>query len=93
MKFITVREFRTGPSAIWKDLKNELELVITNNGKPIALLTPLADDNIEETLRSIRKARAEEAVRTMRMTSSENKNNLMPIDDIDREIKKYRTGK
>jgi antitoxin (DNA-binding transcriptional repressor) of toxin-antitoxin stability system len=93
MKFITVRDFRTGPSAIWKDLKNESELVITNNGKPIALLTPLADDNIEETLRAIRKARAEEAVRAMRMTASENKSNLMTVDDIDREIKKYRTGK
>ena len=38
-------------------------MVITNNGKPIALLTPLSDENLEETLSAIRRARAANALR------------------------------
>jgi antitoxin (DNA-binding transcriptional repressor) of toxin-antitoxin stability system len=38
MKFITVRDIRSSPAAIWKRLPEEQEMVITNNGKPIALL-------------------------------------------------------
>ena len=50
MKFITVRDLRTSPAQVWKDLPEEQEMVITNNGKPIALLTPISDRNLEETL-------------------------------------------
>ena len=40
MKFITVRDFRTYPKKIWKELLDIQEMIVTNNGKPIALLTP-----------------------------------------------------
>ena len=46
MKFITVRDIRTSPAEIWKQLPEEQEMVITNNGRPIALLTPLSDDTL-----------------------------------------------
>jgi len=49
MKFITVKDIRTTPAQIWKQLPEEHEMMITNNGKPIALLTPLSDANLEDT--------------------------------------------
>jgi len=75
MKFITVRDLRTTPAKIWKDLPEEHEMVITNNGKPIALLTPLNGSDIEDTLSSIRKARASVAISKMQFSSI--KNNLL----------------
>jgi len=77
---------------VWKDLKIEKELVVTNNGKPIALLTPVAEGNLEETLHSIRKARASEAITSMRKLSSRKGNQSLPMDEIDREIRKHRKG-
>ena len=50
MKFITVRDIRTSPTEIGKPLPEEQEMVITNNARPIALLTPLSDETLEETL-------------------------------------------
>ena len=50
MRFITVRDLRTSPAKIWKTLPEEKEMVITNNGRPIALLTPITDGNFEETI-------------------------------------------
>jgi len=91
MKFITVRDFRTKPAKIWEDLPIEQEMIITNNGKPIALLTPLSDSNIEETLKSIRKAKAINSIKNMQQISIKNKNiemNDSEINDIIKETRK-----
>ncbi|HPQ54993.1 MAG TPA: type II toxin-antitoxin system Phd/YefM family antitoxin [Spirochaetota bacterium] len=90
MKFITVRDFRARPSAVWKELKKEHELVITNNGKPIALLTPLSDENLEERLRASRKARAEEALRAIRKKASAEGTDGLSMDEISSEISEFR---
>ncbi|WP_022671337.1 type II toxin-antitoxin system Phd/YefM family antitoxin [Hippea alviniae] len=90
MKFITVRDLRTSPAKIWKELPEEQEMVITNNGKPIALLTPIGDSNLEETLSSIRQARAMNAVKLMQQISLKKGNDKMSIDEIEEEIRKAR---
>ena len=92
MKFVTVRDFRTSPAQIWKQLPEEQEMVITNNGKPIALLTPLSDANIEATLKSVRKARALNAVESMQEISMRNGNLLLSDDEIQNEISESRRG-
>jgi antitoxin (DNA-binding transcriptional repressor) of toxin-antitoxin stability system len=93
MKFITVRDLRTSPAQVWKQLPEEQEMVITNNGRPIALLTPLSDINLEETLKAIRSARAINAVRQMQMKSLKNKNNTLTEEEIENEIKETRKQK
>jgi prevent-host-death family protein len=65
MKFVTVRDFRGNSSRIWAELKQEHELIVTVNGKPAALLTPLSDLTMEESLRTMRRARAMSAVSAM----------------------------
>jgi antitoxin (DNA-binding transcriptional repressor) of toxin-antitoxin stability system len=90
MKFITVRDLRTSPAQVWKDLPEEQEMVITNNGKPIALLTPISDTNLEDTLATIRRARAINAVKSLQQISLENKNNELTDEEIEAEIKATR---
>ena len=90
MKFVTVRDFRTSSANIWKILPREREMVITNNGKPIALLTPLSDKNLEETLSAIRRAKAINAVKMIQQESIENGTNEMTLEEINKEIKKSR---
>jgi antitoxin (DNA-binding transcriptional repressor) of toxin-antitoxin stability system len=90
MKFITVRDIRTSPAQIWKQLSEEQEMVITNNGKPIALLTPLSDANLEETVRAVRKARAINAVKTIREISLKKGTKMMNPKEIDKEIAESR---
>ena len=93
MKFITVRDIRTKPAAIWKELKKESELVITNNGKPIALLTPLSDENLEETLRASRKARAGEALRSIRKKAAASGAARLSMGEIVEEVRAHRKVK
>jgi len=90
MKFISVRDFRTSSANIWKTLPEEQEMVITNNGKPIALLTPLSDRNLEDSLSAIRRARAINAVKMIQQESIKNGTDKMTLDEINNEIKMSR---
>ncbi|AEF85195.1 prevent-host-death family protein [Treponema primitia ZAS-2] len=90
MKFISVRDFRTSSANIWKTLPEEQEMVITNNGKPIALLTPLNDKNLENTLASLRQAKAINAVKLIQQESVAKGLDRTTMGEIDEEIKKIR---
>ncbi len=91
MQFVTVRDLRTRPAEIWKTLGEAREMVITNNGKPIALLTPISDSTLEETLSAFRKARAVQALNTMQEISRHNGNATMDDAAIQEEIDAVRT--
>ena len=93
MRFITVRDLRTTPAQVWKALPEEQEIVITNNGKPIALLTPLTDTDLEDTLASVRRARAINAVKKMQTAAVAEGISGMTMEDIDQEILAYRKSK
>ena len=90
MKFVTVRDFRTSPATIWKKLPVERELIITNNGKPIALLTPLTDETLEDTISAVRRAKAISAVKKMQEVSVSLGNDKMTLDEINSLVKDSR---
>jgi prevent-host-death family protein len=92
MKFISVRDFRTNPADIWKQLPKEQEMVVTNNGKPVALLTPLSDTDLEGTLRAVRRARALQALTALQDESVRTGRSSMSPGDIDAEIRSARSG-
>jgi prevent-host-death family protein len=90
MKFLTVRDLRSKSSQIWKELRNEQEMIITNNGRPVAILSSIDDSNFERSLNSIRRARAIEAVSSLQRESINQKTNKISLDEINREIKEVR---
>ncbi len=90
MKFYTVRDLRTTPKALWDNLANDGEVVITNNGKPTALLFDIGEGDLEELLKAVRQAKAMLAFNSMRTKSAEN--GYMSEDEIEDEIKKARKG-
>ena len=86
MRFVSVRELRGKSAAIWKDLQRDGEIIITSNGKPIAILSPTSEDRVEESVRAIRRARASAAVARMQRQSVLAGRNTISVDDIDAEI-------
>ena len=71
MRFVTVRELRRSSASIWQELSTEKDMVVTSNGKPIAILSTTSEDSVEESLSTIRRARAVEAVTAMQQGSVE----------------------
>lgn len=90
MKFITVRDLRTIPAQIWKQLPAEQEMVVTSNGRPIALLTPMDEGNLEDSLTAIRRARAVIAINRMQQKSLNTGGKQLSQDDIELEIQEVR---
>jgi prevent-host-death family protein len=86
MRFVTVRDFRIRPGSVWDSLEKNKEVVITSNGKPIALLTGVSDVNFDETLKALRRAKAELAVSRMRKTSLKKGLSKLAAKDIEEEI-------
>lgn len=84
MYFYTVRDFRTSSKKIWDNLSQEGEAVITNNGKPIALLLDIRDGGFEETLKAIRQAKAMMAFNQMREIASSK--GYLSEEEIEKEI-------
>ncbi len=90
MKFLSVRDLRSKSAEIWKQLPREQEMVVTSNGRPIAILTATSESTFEESLSALRTARAIEAVADMQRTSVEKGVDQTSLSDINREIKSVR---
>jgi antitoxin (DNA-binding transcriptional repressor) of toxin-antitoxin stability system len=93
MKFVSVRDFRTSSANIWKNLPAEREMIVTNNGRPIALLTPLSDETLEDTVSAVRRAKAINAVKKMQEISVSLGNDKMTLEEINAIISDVRKSK
>ena len=90
MKFLTVRDLRGKSAQIWKELPKEREMVVTSNGRPIAILAAINDANLEESLSAFRQARAVDAVASLQRRSIEQGTDRISMDEINAEIKAVR---
>ncbi len=92
MRFISVRDLSTKPREIWAKIKNE-EVVITSNGKPIALLSGVTEETLETTVRSIRRSRALIALEEMQKKSIELGLDKLTDSQIESEIRAVRKSR
>ncbi len=90
MKLVGSREFRTNPGKVWQNLKKSERLIVTSNGKPMALLISLQDQDLEEALKNSSAFKAMKTLSTLRAHSRAAGLNKLPLKDIDEEIKKAR---
>ncbi len=90
MEFVNVRELRINTGQTWEKLEREKELVITCNGKPIALMTDISGKNLEVILAAVRRARGEWALREIQKQSVEKGLDRIKDEEIEDEIKKVR---
>ncbi|MHC4199833.1 MAG: type II toxin-antitoxin system Phd/YefM family antitoxin [Planctomycetota bacterium] len=86
MRFLNVRDLRGKSSQVWKDLREEGEMVVTNNGRPIAILSAVDEPSLEEFLTAFRQARAVGAVTSLQRRSVEKGADKLTLSDVNREI-------
>jgi len=91
MKFLSVRDLKTKSSQVWKDLSDQREMIITSNGRPIAILSSINENNLETTLSAFRRARAMEAVASIQYESVRTGTDRITAGKIDDEIKSVRS--
>ncbi|OGP61159.1 MAG: hypothetical protein A2162_07030 [Deltaproteobacteria bacterium RBG_13_52_11b] len=92
MRFISVRDLNTKPKEVWSKVKDE-EVVITSNGKPIALLSGVTEETLENTVRAIRRSRALIALEEMQKKSIDLGLDKWTDSQIEAEIKAVRKSR
>lgn len=93
MKFVTVRDLRLKPGQIWERLDREKDMIITSNGRPIALLTRVDEEDFEKTVAAVRRARALMAMESMQRASLAAGKDRMSDAEIKTEIKAARRSR
>ena len=91
MKFVSVRDLRLKPADVWKQLKINKDIIITLNGKPIAILNGTDEENLERSLKVVRRSRALLAMEEMQQASKEKGIDKLTEEDIEDEIKAVRS--
>ncbi len=86
MKFLSVRDLKTKSSQVWKELAGQKEMIVTSNGRPIALLSSINENNLEQVLTAFRRARATNAVASIQYESTQKGTDKISIDEINAEI-------
>lgn len=89
MRFVSIRELRSGPSELWNSLKNE-DVVLTLNGRPIAILAGVFEGDVHETLRAVRQARAAIAMERIHKTALSGGADKITSKEIEAEIRAVR---
>ena len=90
MKTVTIRDMRSRPREVQQALAEGSDALLTSNGRPVAVMIPVAADSMEETLDVLRRARALQTVAKMRQRATEQGRDRLTMREIDAEIQTVR---
>jgi len=83
MKFVSIRDLRNDTAGLRRDLQADREIVVTANGRPIAVMTRVDPDTVEQEILAIRRARARAALSRMRDRARSEGLDRLSMDQID----------
>ena len=86
MRFVTAKEFRDRSSALWRELATEGQVVVTLNGRPVAVVTSTDERSLGATLSDMERAKALRAMRELQQQSARSGKSNTTQAVIDREI-------
>lgn len=83
MKYMSIRDLRGNTAAVRKSLARDGEIVVTANGRPIAVLAPVSPGSVEETVVAIRRARFTRALEDAHASAKESGLSAMSAAEVD----------
>ena len=93
MNYLAVKDLKA-PRLVRETLATYGTALVTNNGKPMAMLVNLAEgENPDQLADAIRLARARLALSDLRTTSRRNGTATMTLDEINDEIRASRAAR
>jgi hypothetical protein len=70
VKYLTFRDLRNTPGALWKKLRGDTTVALTANGVPRALVIGIEDGDVEAALRIVTRAKAQLALSRLRQRAA-----------------------
>ncbi len=70
MNFYSIRDLRTESKSMWADLSRGDEVILTNNGRPSAIMIDIPEGSFDEMVQAVRQAKAMIALNNMRQRAA-----------------------
>ncbi|MBC6907367.1 type II toxin-antitoxin system Phd/YefM family antitoxin [Saccharophagus sp. K07] len=86
METLTIRELRNHPGAAQEELARAGELLLTNNGRPVALMLAVDSTNLEETMEVVRRAKGQLALKKLRRQAANQGLDQLDLEAINQQI-------
>jgi antitoxin (DNA-binding transcriptional repressor) of toxin-antitoxin stability system len=93
MRSISVRDLRSKSAQIWRELTKEKDLIVRSKGKPIAILSTTTEEALEESISTLRRARAIQGLLAMQLKSTQSGKDRLPLEVINKEISAVRKAR
>ena len=93
MDYVSVRYLRSTPKQVWEKLSLSGRVVLTNNGKPKAVLVEVDAATLDETLAAFDQAEAIRLLGNIHLDSVRNGTDRLTLEEIDAEIAAVRENK
>lgn len=93
MRSVTIRELQRLPASAWKATAEQDDVVVTSDGKPIAVLSAATASTLDGTLADLRQARALLAVARMQREARDAGLNRWSLERVNAEIDKSRRSR
>jgi antitoxin (DNA-binding transcriptional repressor) of toxin-antitoxin stability system len=93
MKTLTIRDLRTHPKQVREDLAGDNEAILTANGRPVAILIPVDEMSLDTALDTVRRVRAQQALRGLRAEAREKGLDGMGLREITGAVSRARAAR
>lgn len=93
MEFVSIRDMRTRPGEVWRQLQEQGDLILTSSGHPFALMINITDEDVEELLLALRRTRAQLAATRLRRQAADHGLAHLSADEIEAEIRQSRQAR
>ena len=89
MSYIAIKDLKNS-RALRERLKKERELILTKDGQPFALLIGITADDLEDSLKEVRRAMFSKAVARARTKAAISEINDIELDEVITKSRKSR---
>jgi hypothetical protein len=90
VKYLTFRDLRNTPGALWKKLRGDTTVALTANGVPRALVIGIEDGDVEAALRIVTRAKAQLALSRLRERAAAAELDRLGAAAIEAEVREVR---
>lgn len=92
MSTISVTDLKKKPAKQWRSAKRD-QVIVTSDGKPVAVLLPVNSESLAPTLSTLRSVRALQAQAALQQAAAANGTDKLTMADIDAEVSAVRRAR
>lgn len=93
LRFLSLRDLRNTPGALWRKLRGGAAVAITSSGEPRALIIGIEGEELPDVVRLVARIRAQLATSRLRTRSAEQGLAKLTPEDIAREVRSARAAR